>query len=284
MFTARCLCLITLVLGTVRPCSADDKDAPSEEIKAILVTARNYLKGKKVEDRIKGVEMIGELGAKGKTARRDLCEAMLDKTSQKVRTAAADALEKVDKPMADMAVKIYINLDAKTVEAAAKLKEEGEPLAPLILSLATQVSTGALAKQIPMGTLKTCLRTLSEIAPNDTQVNRMVIEAITFANSDFLRAYKGDANDLQPIRHEAVVLVRDLKNAKLALKPLLIAAQTYRSNTRLEAIKSLVAIYDENNDKAINKCLSDMRLDSDEKVRKAVDAANEAIKAKDVRK
>jgi hypothetical protein len=113
---------------------------------AILKTARNYLKSKKAEDRIKGVDMLGELESKAKTARRDLCEAMLDRASAKVRLAAADSLKKVDKDMAELAIEIGVEMDSSALTRVAALKENGEPLTPLVMEYTKLVAGGTIKK------------------------------------------------------------------------------------------------------------------------------------------
>jgi len=254
----------------------------SSETKAILKVLLTDLKSKKADDRIKGAQAIGELGAKGKSACRPLCEAMLD-THVKVRTAAADALKQVDNDLAELAVAIYINADIKAVQKATAMGADAEALCPLIYVFANQINGGIIkydsipARASPIATvhLRTCLEALCRVAPDDPKVNAMIISAISLRQSPSVLA-----EDSAKIRNEAIILIRELKNKKQALKPLLFAAANDTDIVRSNAIVSLGAIYDADNDKIITKALEAMRFDKSESIRKVVDRTLDSNKKK----
>jgi hypothetical protein len=102
--------------------------------------------------------------------------------------------------------------------------------------------------------------------------------AITFNNPRYESNYPSDTSER--VRHAAITHIRDMKNAKQALKQLLLVSRTDSETNRLEAIESLLSIYDENNDKAISKVLEGMRFDKSESVRKAVEQAVDKLKKK----
>jgi hypothetical protein len=177
-----------------------------------------------------------------------------------------------------MAVAIYVNHKIEVVEKAGQLKEEGEPLTPLVLRLASQLSAGVRIQDRFPNPLTTCVVTLASIARTDEAVNKFMIGAITFNNPRYGSNYPFDTSE--SVRHAAITHIRDMKNAKQALKQLLLVCQTDSETNRLEAIESLLSIYDENNDKAISKVLERMRFDKSESVRKAVEQAVDRLKKK----
>ncbi|HJT78376.1 MAG TPA: hypothetical protein VJ739_14325 [Gemmataceae bacterium] len=248
-------------------------------IQSLLKTYMSSLRSRNFSERLKAAEGIGELGPKAKPARRALCEAMLD-PNQRVRTAAADALKRVDPEMAELAISIYVNFSVEAIGKAGQLKEDGEPLTPLVLEFAKQLATGTRGpRDVGRGAgppLPTCLVTLANIARQDEEANRLMIGLITFQNARY-HAFWGP---YEPVHHAAIVAVRDMKNAKRALAPLLVAARTDSETNRLEAIRSLEAIYDENNDKAIRQVLESMRFDKSEAIRKAVEDFMQRLKEK----
>lgn len=235
------------------------------EVRAVLRIARKQLADPtKPSERVLGADAIGELGPKGRSARRDLCKAMLD-VSPKVRTAAADALKKVDREMAEAAIAIAVNLDIGVVQAIASQGAAAEPLTPLVLSLANRRSEG----------LAVCITTLSKIAPDDDAANKFVIQAISYGGPSLP---KSNAHEL--VRLAAVTAIRGMSHGKLAIQPLMWVAKGDSATNRLAAIATLEAVHDETAAKAVVKFLESMRYDARPEVRKAVEAAVERIKKK----
>lgn len=248
-------------------------DDETPEIKSILKGFCTDLKSKKVEDRVKAAEAIGELGPKALSACRPLCDAMLDKNA-KVQAAAADSLKKVDKTLGDLAVAIYINLSMEAVKQAGLLGPVAEPLCPLIWTMASQIC--ASEKHLGNGDrLLTCLVALAKTSPNDPGANAMIISGISLAQASGI-----EQNKLALIRSHSTVLIREMKNKKQALRPLLNAAVKDQDAIRVQAIQSLVLIYDVDNDKLITKTLEGMRFDESVPVRNAVDTALQTFKKK----
>lgn len=234
------------------------------------------LKSKKSEDRHKAAQAIGELGPKGKSACRPLCEAMLD-GNVKVRTAAADSLKKVDKDLAELAVAMFVNYSMDAVAKTGALGAAGEPLCPLVWMLASRISNGGTPYKTvtAQAHLNACLEVLAKIAPNDPSANAMILSALSLSKS----AVFSDAH-CAVVREKAAVLVRSMKHKKQALKPLLFAAVGDTEPIRIAAIESLTGIHDADNGAIIVKTLEDMRFDPSIPVRKAAESALEAIKKK----
>lgn len=245
----------------------------SPETKAILKGFCTDLKSKKVEDRVKAAEAIGELGPKALSACRPLCEAMLDKNA-KVKAAAADSLKKVDKKLGDFAVAIYVNLSIEAVEQAAVLGTVAEPLCPLIWTMASQISVSE-AKVGNGSRLVKCLVALAKTSPDDPSANAMIISGISLTQANGI-----DPKEIAAVRSESTILIRVMKNKKQALKPLLNAAVKDTEAIRVRAIESLVKIYDVDNDKVIIKTLEGIRFDESIPVRNAVEVALETFKKK----
>lgn len=265
---------VSFLAPTAQPTTPRNDEEPSVESKALLKNCLRDLRSFKAAERIKAAEALGELGFKAKSARRALCAAMLD-ASPAARAAAADALKKVDAEIAELAVRICVNQSVEAVYKAGLLREEGEPLTPLILTLARQLSigmrTGADGRYVESPPLSICITSLTAIAAADAMVCKFVVTMIN---------YNGNASNQEAVRHAALVGIRDMKNAKTALLALLAAAQTDTEGNRLEAIHSLQNIYDENNDRAILKVLTSMRFDKNAAVRRAVNQALDKLEKK----
>jgi hypothetical protein len=268
-----------LVLSPATRAANDEEVSP--EARALLRSNLNsLLKGRSAE-RAKAADALGELGAKARSARRALCAAMLDPYPG-VRTAAADALKKIDPQMCDLAVSIYVNQDLAVVRSAGELKEDAEPLTPLVVALAQGLESGQLLLQPkPKDPLVTCVVTLSRIAPQDEAANQLLIRLVRFVNPRYDRFYgPGARSASERVRRAAIVNVRDMRHAKQALAQLLWAVQTDSETNRLEAIKSLLTIRDPDNEGVIAKTLAALRFDKSVAVRKAVEQAIEEMKAK----
>jgi hypothetical protein len=232
-----------------------EDDAISPETKAIIKTAIGYLKDKKADDRIKGADMLGELGVKAKTARRDLCAALMDKNA-KVQTAAADALKRVDSTMAEAALKIYINGDAEAITKLESLGTKAEPLTPLVLEYSKQVAAKSKAKKNEYDDLYRCIKVLAAIAPDDEGANKFVISGL--------------ASTYPKIRQAAVVACRTMTYGKTAILQIADIAKRATIDERMAAIETLVTISDATTKKGIEKVLNAMRFDPDTNIRKAV--------------
>ena len=176
-----------------------------------------------------------------------------------VRTAAADALKKIDEQLHELAVSILVNNNIGAVATAAKLENDGEPLVPAILHLAKllsqQVTTRSYAANQEAFSLT--LTALVRIDKADKAVNKLVLDCISPKNRN------------PYARLRAVTLVTDIKDGKKGLSDLLLLAKTDQQAIRLKAIEALVAIADETNNEKIAKTLEGMRYDLDPAIRKA---------------
>lgn len=257
-----------LFLPTARTVSADD---PSPETKALIAKLREDMKSKTVATRVTAYKSMGEFGDKAKSQRRALCEGMLD-TNQTVRTAAADALKKVDEPMYKLAIGVLIDKNNRDIVAIGKLGAAGEPLTPLVLSYATSAVPVASMKSLDStherarDALRVCIDTLAAVAPEDEGVNKAVIAML--------------GNPHPELRAHALKHIAALKNKKQALKGALALAGslTERATVRADAVKLLPLLVDENTGPATKKALETLRFDNSEAVREAVAKSIEAIK------
>src|SRR5207245_6608740 len=135
------------------------------EVKAIIKENVINLRSKRVSERVKAAEVLGELKEEGKPVRGLLCRAMLD-SSASVRVAAADALKNIDPKMQYLAVTLVSEKDfgrlATLLGNIQKLEDDGEPLAPLVADGAIRSAAANNANL-----LASELATLSHIARND---------------------------------------------------------------------------------------------------------------------
>ncbi len=261
--------VVTLFVGAA-PLRGQDDLPP--ETKAIISKLRDESKSKSPATRASAYKSMGELGTSGKSLRRALCDGMLD-PAVSVRTAAADALKKIDEPLYKSAMAIYIDKDMRAVEGAANSGSRAEPLASLILPMVAQLSPIA-SQPITASTppkqeaaihraranLGTSLRTLVAIAPDDELVNKGVLSMLT----------NGQAEN----RAVAVELVGRVKNRKLALPALIALSRAHEpEKTRVAAIRLLPTVCDENTRTRARQAAEAVRLDSNRAVREAAEAA-----------
>lgn len=260
------LCLIMLSVCAVKTCAKDDVITP--ETKAIIKTATGFLKDKKAEDRIKGADMLGELGIKAMSARRDLCAAILDKNA-KVQAAAADALKKVDEKTAEIAMKIYINADFDAITKLLGQGAKAEPLTPIVLAYSIQMAEkNKLNKRNEFGEhVVRCIQVLAAIAPSDEQANKYIISGLS---SIYPR-----------IRMAAAAACGTITYGKTALPQVADIAKRGTGEERLAAIDTLVLIADETTKKDIEKVLNAMRFDKEETIRKAVQSGLDKLNMKE---
>jgi hypothetical protein len=243
------------------------------ETRAIISKLKDEAKSKSAATRASAYKSMGELGPSGFALRRALCDGMLD-AALSVRTAAADALKKVDEPLYKDATAVYIDKDVARVARVAAQQGRAEPLVPLILPMVQQFNPAAsqsilsstpadqsLAIRRARANLATCMRTLVAIAPDDEVVNKAVISMLANAQPDN--------------RAVAVELVGRVKNRKLALPILMAMAGSQREpeETRAKAVSLLPVVSDENTRPAARKAAEAVRLDSSRAVREAAEAA-----------
>ncbi|AMV25793.1 HEAT repeat protein [Gemmata sp. SH-PL17] len=267
--TRALLALGTLGSFLLAPVRAEDDLTP--ETKALIAKLREDTKSKTIATRTSAYKALGELGEKAKGHRRILCEGMLDSNTS-VRTAAADALKKVDEPIYKLALGIVIDKRDEHFRAAAKLGAHAEPLAPLILAHATALVPVASKEPgtIENGKARTsvcaAVGALAAIAPDDQRVNQAVIAML--------------GNPSVTLRECALGHVAPLKNKKLALKGVLTiaGAMTEGPVVRARAVALVPLLVDENTAPATKKTLTGLRFDTEGLVREAVAKALDDIK------
>jgi HEAT repeat protein len=237
------------------------QDAPPQ-VKAILRANAIELFSKRPADRIKAAHTLGELGEDGKPARRLLCAAMLDPVIA-VRVAAADALKNIDPKMQFLAVKLATEKLA-TVEdwnrlhtflgQIQKLEDDGEPLAPLVISV-VKVAAGNRDN----GLLASALAALSHIGRRDLSSYRVIATALS--------------NPDASIRATVMRRLGSMKHGKLAVSKLMVLLRTDIPDNRIAAMEALTALADGSTEEIIEAAIAAQRYHNDERVRKAVEAA-----------
>ncbi|MDB5312352.1 MAG: repeat protein [Gemmataceae bacterium] len=258
------------------PTRAADDDLPAET-KALVARLKEDLKSKTPSTRAGAYTAMGELGTKARSLRRTLCEGMMDKAPV-AKTAAADALKKVDDEIYRMATALLINRDFKQMPLAQKMNSGAEPVAPIILKLAESLSPTASLSTVgvDVGTrvkieqsrdeLVSCVGTLALIAPEDEQVNKAIIKML--------------ANPIPELRATALSQVPAIKNRKLALTGVLLIAGS-QANTplvRAQAIRLAPVLVDVNTTPNARKVIESLRFDQAEMVRNAVSEVMEKLK------
>lgn len=264
---------------------AEEPDPPPDVKAQIKLHTTTLHTSKKSAERAKAAAALGALGAPGKLACRDLCQAMMD-SSPAVRTAAADALQKIDEPLYKLATAIFINVDVKVIMEVQKEGAKAEPLTPLILkvagnsllpvpSMAGRGDGNGISQCVKI--YRECIVALSEIATSDPGANKLLIGSINFQlplqaapNKDFQKLLQ---NESWGVRALAIRCVVKMANVKQAFKQLSIVASSDVSKNRIAAIALLAEIVDNDNKATIKKTLEAIRFDADPNVRQAVDAA-----------
>jgi HEAT repeat protein len=275
-------CLIVLVshvhaqTGNKKAPTKKDADLPNvalvipeetrPEVKAILKEQVIALRSKKAADRKKGAEVLGELGVPAKPARRLLCGLLLDQ-SEPVRVAAADALKNIDTTLHQFAVELATGGgglgNGTTIERIGELKDEGEPLTPLVYRATVQcvASNNVFA-------LQKCITTLSRIARNDQDVCKIIMTGLSHSNAD--------------VRLTAVRVLPSMKHGKQAVPKLLALLRPDAGGGPGVVIVALAELSDPSNEETITKAISAQRYHQDPYVRKAVESSLNKIKAKGI--
>lgn len=247
------------------------------EVKAIIKSNVHALASKSAAERAKAAEVLGELREQGKPVRRLLCQAMLD-SSANVRVAAADALKSIDPKMQYLAVTLVseyfrapqgglkgqrsgvgtltANSPAPThlLREIQKLKEDGEPLTPLITY---DARLNIAAKDIAR--LQVDIATLSSIARNDLSAYKLIAPALDNPNSD--------------LRHSALEAVAQMKHGRQSRAKILALLKSDIPGNRIAAIAALVALVDESTEEQFSEAIRGQRYHQDAEVRKAVEVA-----------
>ncbi len=267
--TTRYALAVALLIGSAAVRGQDDLPP---ETKALISKLKDEAKNKTPATRASAYKSMGELGSSGYTLRRTLVQGMLD-PAVPARTAAADALKKIDEPLYKDATAIYIDKDMDRVARVADQRSRAEPLVPLILPMLQFLNPLASQPEDRRSPYKSaayasvrdhladCLRTLAAIGPDDELVNKGVLLTLV--------------NPQAENRAVAVDLVAGLKNRKLGLQPLMALANSPREPdaTRVKAVRLLPQVSDENTRVVARKVTEGLRFDSSPTVREAAEAA-----------
>ena len=276
------------------------KSEPSPDAKIQIKLQTTTLRdSKKATERAKAAEALGALGASGMTARRDLCQAMMD-SAPDVRTAAADALKKIDEPMYKLATAIYIKTDDIAIIHAEQQGVNAEPLTPLIIKVANNALDSVTApapkpaasemRELHKKVLEAdniyrlCLSALCEIAKSDPAASKLIIGGLSYQIPVSGHADSRIRKDCETMsiftRHFTIGCVRKLANVKPAIKPLQNVVNSDTTENRIAAIEALAAVANNDNKSAVKKALESHRSDKDPSVRQAIDAALTRLKEK----
>jgi hypothetical protein len=234
------------------------------EVKAILRDNWLRLYSKSASERAKAAQVLGELGEQGKPVRRVLCWVMLDPI-ESVRVAAADALKKIDPRIQYLAVALVTEQDdfkrRDLLVRIQQLKDDGEPLTPLV---ATWAGRSSLAGKVIQ--LQQELTTLSFIATKDRESYKLIFSALS--NRD------------EGVRRSALQALPRMKHGRQAVPAIIALLQTDTTANRLAAIRALPALADESNEERITAAIARLRYHSDQEIRKAVEIALNQIQVK----
>jgi HEAT repeat protein len=224
------------------------------------------LKSKKPAERIEAAKLLGKMGQRAQKALRPLCSAILlpDAKSSK---AAAEAVERIDPQLGDIAIALFA--DPNTVDVlqrAGRLQGDGEPLTPIILKLAWGLYDKPAATVPDLLALRAAVEALTEITLEDEGVARLVKRLL--------------GHEASAIREVAVRRLGRLRHARIAWPELVgMARKEPLENIRIEAIHVLGKVADEKTAPQIEKTLSNVRLsDPSAAVREAAQQALERVR------
>jgi hypothetical protein len=237
------------------------------EVKAIITSQVQALASNKASERANAARVLGELGEQGKPVRRHLCAALLD-PSANVRVAAADALKKIDPKLQHLAVR-YVMAEAssstgdkrdrvafsnlsKLLSEIQSLKNEGEPLTPLIVQSAIR-DAGSNTRQLCVE-----IGTLSRIARNDLSVCKLIGSALD----------NSDGN----VRAASLQALPRMKHGRQYVRKMLKLLGSDPGNT-LALIDVLTELAETSNAETIATAISKLRYHQDEGIRRAVETA-----------
>ena len=217
--------------------------------------------------RLKAIEQAGQLGEKGKPLLRTLSTGMLAK-EQKVRVASAAAMKLIDDNVADLAVKLILNFDKVDFEVIQKQGASVvEPLVPLLINRFDFLLNQPRPSDAILSKSQLILNCLYTNAPNDDDVNKLILRVLK--------------SPLKHLQHTGVIGARLIKDGRKGMDDIIrIAKICPDEGIRLEAIKSVIELTDDDNRKTVTKSLSEIRFDNSETIRKAVDNALDKIKSK----
>src|SRR5437588_5909336 len=238
------------------------------EVKAIIKDNAIALASRKSSERIKAAHVLGELGVQGKPVRGLLCRAMLD-SYQTVRVAAADALKSIVPKIQYLAVALVTEKDSsrrhELLTNIQDLKEDGEPLAPLVANSAKITASHAVidtnGRTLPRdeNALSQEITTLSYIAKNDMASYKLIASALD--------------NGSEHVRLSAVQSVARMKHGPLAIKKLITLIKTDTTKNRIAAIHTLSVIADKSTEEMVTAAIAGQRYHAEESIRKAVEEA-----------
>jgi hypothetical protein len=259
---------ILVAVVAVSPVLSDDKlkAGPDDETKKKIKAGIDDLKSPKAAIRETAAKNLGEFGGKANEARRPLCAAMND-SSGKVRVAAADALKKVDRELADHAIRLVVEQVVPTKSALDSLDDHGTALVPLFLALAK-----AKDPKAPDSRSSQCIALLSQIAPQEPEFNDLVLSTLAAAGYS-----ETTVAALRVIPHpqKAVPILLNMIPTNAVSGS---AIEFHEERRSLDVIRTLVAIADKIDDKTkaqIYKTLKANRFDKRQSVREAVEAATD---------
>lgn len=223
------------------------------------------LSSKRLSERLRAAQVLGELGEKGKPVRGLLCRTMLLDPAPAVRVAAADALKNIDSKMHYLAVTLLTEKSTFALIALLakiqKLEEDGEPLAPLVAYGAIDAARRRNAESLLIAELTA----LSHIARNDLAACRLITRALTNTNA--------------PVRATAMRGLARMKHGKLTVRQVISLLKTDPTN-RIIAIETLTVLADESTEEIITDAISAHRYDERADVRQAVETARNELENK----
>jgi hypothetical protein len=236
------------------------RNEQGEQLRKALSDITLNLKDKKAENRLHAVQAAGDLGEEARPIAREIVTAMTD-NSTKVRMAASESLKKIRPDIHDSVVTILVdNQWWAAMKKLAELKDEGNDAVPAIVAFLSR------QKLNDTNSIKFGLKTLIAVGENDETI------------APTLMVYAGYKDWF--VKDEAIaglgILCEHCPTIRQkALRGFLNALDDPFPSTRLATIKAL-SKYGKEGRPALKK-LEKLKLDSDEGIRKAAEAAYETI-------
>jgi hypothetical protein len=252
-------------------------------------SSAKLLASEDVEDRIRAANQLARMGPKGKAAARALCEAALEDKGEG-RQAALEALEKVHPELYKHVLVLLVDQEFRNhvnaSQGIGRLKEEGAPALPILLDhiqkcLSDQREPPLASVYNTTSLLDADLRALVEIAPNNQEVWKCLVDMLKSEPGHRLYS-RFEGARARTVAAECMTKVgKDNSAARSVFVPPLIKATNVTiydqrdKATCLAAIRTLGSFGPAAKDAV--PTLKKLKIDTDERIRRAASQALEAI-------
>jgi HEAT repeat protein len=159
---------------------ASMKDLPESAVEAL----KTLKKPGKAADKVKALEEISNLGPDGREATAELLDIMLQGPASAYQPYL-DTLEKINAPLHKPVITLIVDKDnGKKIQALdelAKLGEESEPAAPVLVAL-YKSERGMIYKEANQYIMGKLIETMGKVAPRNKAVNQTIMSALANSN------------------------------------------------------------------------------------------------------